>query len=495
VAELYCKHITSVKRFLPAGSNLLLGDQITGGSAIKTGTGDSSTQTDAELLKDQVASDIYGLDSSMIDLFNKNSVLGPGDFITEGGFEAGPDGADVIHSGYGGEARSFAPGTNLKEGDLVVNGRIVGPNGEQLNAPLSIDGDGYSVGPDGAVVSPGGATDDEAYCSLQELAGKPAGSSFLDDLFADIDLDLEIPGLDFSWWVKVQEKINELSALQAKFLAKTQNLVSLVELDPEKVCQYVPDVSALIALLQKVQQTIRKIEKIFKQISKILKKIKKAIKFIKWLFAPIRLVEAFLFLLQIVNGLVDMLEQAAKNLTDTSKLIPQLIALLQKLLAQCMAQRGAEAGLSQEQCEAVGGVYVDRRLGDLGDAGSGGQLGGDLGLGDLNLGLEDDDDKDLAYMKPGTDLNAGDYITDGSAVGPDGSIYEAPFTIPDTGDGSGDGSGDGNGFQTGANGATGESDNAIMSEEELNALIDSQILDLSQCMTALDDISKTRSFG
>ena len=32
-------------------------------------------------------------------------------------------------------------------------------------------------------------------------------------------------------------------------------------------------------------------------------------------------------------------------------------------------------------------------------------------------------------------------------------------------------------------------------EEELNALIDSQILDLSQCMTALDDISKTRSFS
>ena len=221
-----------------------------------------------------------------------------------------------------------------------------------------------------------------------------------------------------------------------------------------------------------------------KQIAKIVKAIKKAIKFIKWLFAPIRLVEAFLFLLQIVNGMAEMLEQAAKNLADTSKLIPQLIGLLQKLLAQCMAQRGAEAGLSQEQCEALGGVYVDRRLGDLGDAGSGGQLGGDLGLGDLGLGL-DDDDKDLAYMKPGTDLNAGDYLSDGSAVGPDGSIYEAPFTIPDPGDG----------FQTGVDGATGESDNAIMSEEELNALIDSQILDLSQCMTALDDISKTRSFG
>ena len=480
MAELYCKHITSAKRFLPAGSNLLLGDQITDGSAIKTGTGESTTQTDAEHLKDQVASEIFGLDPSMMDLFNRNSVLGPGDFVTEGGFEAGPDGAEVIHSGYGGEARSFAPGTNLKEGDLVVNGRVIGPNGEQLDAPLSIDGDGYAVGQDGAVVSPGGATDDEAYCSLQELAGTPAGSSFLDDLAADLELDLDIPGLDFTWWVKIQEKINELTALQAKFLAKTQNLVSLVELNPDDVCKYVPDVSALIELLQKVQRTIRKIEKIFKQIAKIIKAIKKAIKFIKWLFAPIRLVEAFLFLLQIVNGIVDMVDQAVKNLTDTSKLIPQLIAMLQKILAQCMAQRGAEAGLSQEQCEAVGGVYVDRRLGDLGDAGSGGQLGGDLGLGDL-----DDDERDLAYMKPGTGLNAGDYISDGTAVGPDGSIYEAPFTVPDPADG----------FQTGANGATGESDNAILSEEELNALIDSQILDLSECMTALDDISKTRSFG
>ena len=60
--------------------------------------------------------------------------------------------------------------------------------------------------------------------------------------------------------------------------------------------------------------------------------------------------------------------------------------MLQRILAQCMALRGAEAGLSKEQCEALGGVYVDRRLGDLGDAGSGGQLGGDLGLGDLGLG-------------------------------------------------------------------------------------------------------------
>ena len=115
MAELYCKHITSVKRFLPAGSNLLLGDQITDGSAIKTDAGEGSAQTDSELLKDQVAAEIYGLDSSMIDLFNRSSVLKPGDFVTEGGFEAGPDGVEVIHSGYGGEARSFAPGTNLKE--------------------------------------------------------------------------------------------------------------------------------------------------------------------------------------------------------------------------------------------------------------------------------------------------------------------------------------------------------------------------------------------
>ena len=136
MAELYCKHITSAKRFLPAGSDLLLGDQITDGSAIKSGTGEGSAQTDAELLKDQVAADIYGLDPSMVDLFNRNSVLGPGDFVTEGGFEAGPNGAEVIHSGYGGEARSFAPGTNLKEGDLVVNGRVVGPNGEQLSHRL-----------------------------------------------------------------------------------------------------------------------------------------------------------------------------------------------------------------------------------------------------------------------------------------------------------------------------------------------------------------------
>ena len=108
MADLFCKNITSAKRHLPENAKLLLGDQITGGSAVKTGNSEQPDQNET----DQLAGEIFGT-LQFTDLYPVGTVLGAGDFVTEGGFVAGPDGADVIHSGYGGEAKAFAAGTDL----------------------------------------------------------------------------------------------------------------------------------------------------------------------------------------------------------------------------------------------------------------------------------------------------------------------------------------------------------------------------------------------
>jgi len=474
---LHCDHITSEKRFLPEGSILLLGDQILSGMACKETESEAQAVSDSELIKNDIAQQVYDLPGGSVDIYNSGDCLGPGDFITEGGFVASEGGVEVVHSGYGGEARAFAPGTELKVGDLVVNGTVLDADGNEVEAPLAIDGPGFSVGKDGAVVSPGGDDDDEAYCSLQELAAKPEGSSPLDEFESKLDIDLDIPGLDMAWWVKLQQKINEMMALQSKFVARTQNLINQLELDPDKACDLVPDVNELIKIMQRVNKIVQRVSKIMRAISKIVKTVKRVYKLIKRIVKPIKVVEAFLLLLQLIEGIPLMIEQTAKTLTDTSKIIPQLIALLQKVIAQCAANRGAESGLSQEECEALGGVYVDRRLGDLGDT-TGGQLTD--GVSDLIDSI--DDDLDIGYLKQGGELNPGDSIVTGSAIAPDGTEMMAPFTV--TGDG----------FVAGPGGVQTNSENAIIDGQKLQSVLDDQLVDLSECLTSLDDFERTRNF-
>lgn len=240
--------------------------------------------------------------------------------------------------------------------------------------------------------------------------------------------------------------------------------------------------------MNKVLKSIRKINKILKKINKTIKKIKKVVKLILKLIKPLRVVQAILFMIQMIEGIPIMIDAAVKNMTATEKILPQLIALLQKIVAQCAMNRGAEAGLSKEQCEKLGGVYVDRALGDLGDASS---LDGAPGLPDSNADLdglfadltEDDDDDDNLYFPPNMELNPGDTLIDGIALGDGGETLQAPATIPTTGN-----------WVMGEDGGAGVSENGILSEEEIDALLDRQILDLSECMTELDDMEKTTSY-
>ena len=393
---LNCDNITSAKRFLPEGSLLLLGDQILEGCAIKTSGSGGQGVSDEELEKNRIANEVFGIAENYEDIYVIGEKVCEGEFISELGFTADEGGCTVIHSGYGGEARNFAPGTDLKSGDLVLNGYVLDPNGLRLDAPQSIPGEGFVVGDSGAVVSPGAGNDDgEAYCSLQELAGKadrPEG--FFDEFSMDIDLD--IPDLDMKWWFKIQKKINDLMAVQNKFMVRVQVLVDKIEVDPDRACDLVPDVNKLIQLIQKVERVISRISRLLRALSSLARKLKKIVKLLKWIFSPLKIVEAYFMVLGVINGIPQLLATAAQNMANSQRVMQSLLALLQKIIAQCMVNRGAEAGLTKEQCEAAGGVYVDRRLGDLGDS-----VGGELGLGLSDLEnfdeFETDNDGDITF--------------------------------------------------------------------------------------------------
>jgi len=279
--------------------------------------------------------------------------------------------------------------------------------------------------------------------------------------------------------------------LTGKFIAKTQNLVALVDMDPDKACELLPDVSKLIEIMQKVVAAIARINAIMAKISKIIKKMKKALKLLMWLFAPLKAVQVLLLALQMIMGIPALIEMAVKSMTDASKILPQLIALLQKIISQCAMNRGAAAGLSQEECEALGGVYVDRPVGDLGDASSAGDgSGSGGGLPNLDANLDPDlgfGDMGNDYFPPGMNLNAGDELSSGQAIGPGGSTLTAPAVIPyDANEGD---------WSVGGEGGMGNSDNADLNEDQIDAMLDSQILDLSECLTELDDFTKTANYS
>ena len=134
---LNCDNITSAKRFLPHGSSLLLGDQILEGNAIKTTASQGVGVSEEELEKNRIANQVFGIKEDYEDIYSIGERVYAGEFISENGFTADEDGVTVIHSGYGGEARNFAPGTALKEGDIVLNGYVLDKNGIRLDAPNS----------------------------------------------------------------------------------------------------------------------------------------------------------------------------------------------------------------------------------------------------------------------------------------------------------------------------------------------------------------------
>ena len=90
-------------------------------------------------------------------------------------------------------------------------------------------------------------------------------------------------------------------------------------------------------------------------------------------------------------------------------------------------------------------------------------------------------------MGEGAELFAGDVIEQGQVLDPNGNVVdpiEYPFIVPYPG-----------GYRAGVNGVTGNSDSVDLREDQVEQLLDSQILDLSDCLTEIEDLERTRNFS
>ena len=255
---------------------------------------------------------------------------------------------------------------------------------------------------------------------------------------------------------------------------------------------------------QKLLQLIRDIQRILSQIRRVVQAVrtavntvKRVIRIIESIFMvgkAVKLALVYMMIKQMVLGLAQMIDTLARSILDANRILPTLIATLSAMIQACANQRGLEDGLSKEDCEALGGTWIEgKRKGDMGD-GSAGRYGDDIEAEVSKL----NDDLDL-YLKPGLALSPGDLITGGCVEFEDQKVYVGPippeveqeenhtyqvesFEIP------------GEGWKVCSEGASGQSENATISEQEMRAILDAQIVDISACLTRIEDIQATADF-
>jgi hypothetical protein len=289
-----------------------------------------------------------------------------------------------------------------------------------------------------------------------------------------------------TWWVPIQEKIVEITQIHTKLMARVQQLQVKIDGDPDgDVCKYRPQAMKLLQLVRDVQAIIVQIKKVVQAVRTAVNTVKRVIKIIESIFMigkAVKMAFVYFTIKQMVMGLAQMIETLARGLLDANRVLPQLIAMLAAMIQACANQRGMEDGLTKEDCEALGGTWITGRLGDMGD-GAGGGSGNDNIENDINNLINDLSDEGDLYLRPGLQLNIGDLIKTGCVVSPDGDIIDAPFEIPSEG------------YTVCDDGASGESENATISAEEINAILNSQLVDLSACLTKIDDIEQTFNFS
>ena len=507
---LDCNNITSLRRTLSSGAKLLMGDQVLNGCVIKvSNTFTKNPITEEEEKQNKAVAEIFDISEDQLNMdplvitpIGTKLIAPDPFFITEPGWEVCEgETAEVIHAGYGGEVRLFGADAELLVGDLIVNGTVIGPDGTVYEAPFQVPGPGFKVGGEGAVVSPTGGGEED-YCSLQELAGNVrADTKRVIDIDVDLDLDLDIPGLDMTWWLPIQKKINEITQLQGKLVAKVQMLADKAKYDPEgDVCKYRPEAQKLLQLIRDIQRILSQIRRVVQAVRTAVNTVKRVIRIIESIFMvgkAVKLALVYMMIKQMVLGLAQMIDTLARSILDANRILPTLIATLSAMIQACANQRGLEDGLTKEDCEALGGTWIEgKRKGDMGD-GSAGKYGSDLDSAVASL----NDDLDL-YLKPGLPLKEGDLITGGCVEDSEGfkvfvgnippeeerlpsseAMYQVEsYTIPSEG------------WKVCDEGASGQSENATISEQEMRAILDAQIVDISACLTRIEDIQATVDF-
>ena len=218
------------------------------------------------------------------------------------------------------------------------------------------------------------------------------GSSELDWLSKIEDIKIpDLKGMALSGFTAfITKMMSKLGAILGKLQMEVDKILDVAKFEPEDICTD--------PVKKNMRKLMRTIERLMKLIP-IFKRIIQTIKIIQAAMKALKMGLRFVGLPYIPGGIIVELMMKALNfmglidtmigiLVSTSgrfvTIIPVLFAQLMAILAQCAVQQGQNPPTNKEECEAMGGVWIEQSeidglknmLDDLNDA-SADILGGD----------------------------------------------------------------------------------------------------------------------
>ena len=301
---------------------------------------------------------------------------------------AGPYGATVIWPETGNDVFSFTPGETVPTGTEILQGQVY-DNGEWHDAPYTVTGNDAIAGPESADIDdlansfggdgngdgdgdgnetkgviPSGTEDDLAgFC-----AGLPGDVALPTDEekdwlseFANFELP-ELKLFDLSGFTAyITKQLAKVNAALGKVQQKVDEIIDKAKLDPDDICT--PPVKRNIRKLLEVIKMLIDVMKVLKKIITVIKIILGIIKIAKriimWVFPPLKLVQKFLDMLNIMNLVDMMVSMLIKTVAKFTAILPILQSQLMSILAQCAAADGLPQPTNKEDCEAAGGLWID----------------------------------------------------------------------------------------------------------------------------------------
>ena len=318
-----------------------------------------------------------------------------GDEDTDGIAKAGPDGAvakipvnDLLFTFTAPE--EVPPGTKIISGCCLVNGVKTCAPPPFLTVETTIADEPSPVG-----IVPLDVLEDykkKGFCS--DWAFDMPGS---DDMgWLDKLSDIKIPdlkGMSLTGFTAfITKMMSKLGLILGKLQAEVDTILDIAKFNPEDICtdpvkKTMRKLMRTIEKLMKLIPIFKRIIQMIKIIQNVMKAVKMALRFVGLPYIPGGIiVEAMMKALNLM-GLVDtMIGILVSTAGRFVAIIPVLFAQLMAILAQCAVQQGQSPPTNKEECEALGGTWIEQSeidglknmLTDLNNASSD-ILGGDDG--------------------------------------------------------------------------------------------------------------------
>ena len=274
----------------------------------------------------------------------------------------GENGATVLWPDIGNNLYSFSEGESIPIGTQIIDGQVF-EDGNWFGPPHQTEDEEAVAGEDGAT----GYVPEDADRGWCDDWGFDPLTDDDKDWLAEL-ANLEIPDIKAfalsGFMAAITKLMSKLGAALGKLQVEVDQLMDKVKLNPEDICtpevkKAIAKMMAVMKRLMKIMPILKRILRIVKIIGKVLKIVKKVLKYATFPVPVVAVVEKLLQLLNII-GLVDM---AVSVLLSTvgrfTAIIPILQAQLMAILAACAQQAGQKPPTNKEECEALGGVWVD----------------------------------------------------------------------------------------------------------------------------------------